>query len=407
MVNSLLNTAYRPQPDKLGLVTAKQTIHVPGRRKIRLTVLVSTLAVGGAEQLLLEFLRHIDISRFQPGVLFLKDPGVMGKEVLALGYPYEANLIPNRFDLTGTLRVSKRLTTWNTDVLLLINHRDTLFHGVVAAKIAGVPTIVNWANETNRKYNHHRLTMVVRQICHLGMDRVVAAAVGHRDYLVRSEKIPFHKIVTIYNGVDPDAFRSSMTRQEARQKMGIEAKAPVVSIIAALRPDKAHHVFLRAARIILRSFPDARFLIVGDGPERGRLVKLSRELSIDDSVHFLGMRRDLRDILAAVDVNTLSSNPEQETLSVAALEAMSAGVPMVATDVGFMKEIVISGKTGFLANSGDPWDLAEKVILLLRDPKLRMEMGGESKNLVKARFSVATMVSAFQELFMECACPGD
>lgn len=80
---------------------------------------------------------------------------------------------------------------------------------------------------------------------------------------------------------------------------------------------------------------------------------------------------------------------------------------MVATDVGFMKEIVISGKTGFLANSGDPWDLAEKVILLLRDPKLRMEMGGESKNLVKARFSVATMVSAFQELFMECACPGD
>jgi glycosyltransferase involved in cell wall biosynthesis len=390
---------FREPPDLPEQVTLKRPEQFSNPPRIRLSVLVSTLTVGGAEQLLLELLRQIDNARFQPGVLFLKDPGIIGGEILQLGYPCRSGLIRSRFDLTGTLRVLNLLAAWKTDVLLLINHRDALFHGVLAAKLAGVPTVVNWANETNRTYSHHLLTMALRRLLHLGVDKVVAAAMGHQDYLSRSETIPSGKIVTIYNGVDPGRFASRLTREEARRRMGLGTEAPVVSIIAALRPDKAHHVFLRAAGIVLPAIPDAQFLIVGDGPERDRLIELSRELRIDSNVHFLGTRRDLGDILAATDVNTLSSNPEQETLSVAALEAMSAGVPMVATNVGFMREIVIPGKTGFLVTPGDPSDLSEKIVLLLRDDALRRNMGEESKRLVNERFSVTTMVAAFQDLF--------
>ncbi|MHC1742517.1 MAG: glycosyltransferase [Syntrophobacteraceae bacterium] len=375
--------------------------HAPSCEKpVHLAILVSTLAVGGAEQLLLELLRHIDSTRIQPSVYFLREPGMIGGEAMRLGYCRADHLIRARFDPFGILRLSRLLKASQTDVLLMINHRDALLYGVLAAKLSRVPTIINWVNETNRTYSHHRMTMMLRRVLHLGVTRVVAAARGHRDYLARTEKIPSKKLVTIYNGVDAARFASQLTREQARQRLGLDPTVPVISIIAALRPDKAHHIFLRAAAMVLQSVPDAHFLVVGDGPERGRLMGLAQELGIHGRVHFLGARRDVGDLLAAVDVSTLSSNPEQETLSVAALEAMSAGVPMVTTDVGFMREIVIPGITGLLALPGNARDLADKLILLVRDDRTRMGLGEASKRLVRSGLTIEAMVSGFQRLFL-------
>lgn len=378
------------------------TRDAPGcREPMRLAVIVSTLAVGGAEQLLLDLLRNLDPAWFQPAVYFFKSPGPLGLDLLKLGLPCRTNLVRSRFDPGGVLRLARLLSASPADALLLINHRDTLLYGIPAARLARIPMVLNWVNETNRKYTHDRLTRILRRMLHLGVDKVVAAARGHREYLSSAERIPLRKITTIYNGVDPSRLASRLDRQTARTRLGIESAGPVVSIVAALRPDKAHSVFLAAARMVLESLPEARFLVVGDGPERDRLMALSRNLEIGSRVHFLGVRRDLGDILRAVDVNTLSSNPEQETLSVAALEAMFAGVPMVATDVGFMREIVIPGETGLLAAPGSPGDLAEKILLLLQDDALRGKLGDASKTLAREHFTVQAMVSGFESLLLE------
>lgn len=370
-------------------------------RRIRLTVLASTLTVGGAEQLLLELLRNLSPERLQTNVVFLKDPGQLGKEVQALGYPVESGILRSTIDLRGIPRLVNTFRRTKTDVLLLINHRNTLFFGVPAARLAGVRVIVNWENETYKQYSHHGLTMLGRRVVHRGVDRVVAAARGHKDYIARVEGLPAGKIVTIYNGVNPERFRSILSPEEARQRLGIEDQAPVVSIVAALRPDKAHAVFLRAARLILEKLPQTHFLVVGDGPERHRLAQLSRDLQIESQIHFLGVQRQLGDILAAADVNTLSSNPEQETLSVAAIEAMSAGVPIVCTDVGFMREIVIPGETGFLARVGDQADLAAKVLSLLLDDGERRRMGHNALRLVEERLTSRVMTRSFEALFID------
>jgi len=369
-------------------------------RKTRVAVVVSHLTIGGAEQLLLELLRHIDRQRFDLRVFFLREPGILGKEVLQLGFPVSTGIIRSKFDLSGIFKLTMLLKDFQTDVVFLINHLNTLFFGVLAGRLAGVRTCINWENETFKKYPFHPLTMLGRRLLHLGVDYVVAAAKGHGDYIALEEKIPHSKIRAIYNGVDPERFQSTLCPEEARRRLGIPSQSPVVSIVAALRPDKAHHVFLRAARIVVDAIPDAHFLVIGDGPRMPFLKSLASELNLENQVHFLGFQRQLGDIFAAVDINCLSSYPQQETLSVAAIEAMSAGIPIVCTDVGFMNEIVIPNETGFLVPVDDPDSLAEKIIFVLKNPEKQKYMGLRARKLVDETLSVYQMARSFEQLML-------
>ena len=159
-------------------------------QRTRVAVVVSHLTIGGAEQLLLELLRHINRQRFDLYVIFLREPGILGKEILQLGFPVRTGIIRSKFDLSGVFRLTRLLKDFQTDVVFLINHLNTLFFGVLAGRLAGVRTCINWENETFKKYPFHRLTMLGRRILHLGIDHVVAAAKGHGDYIAIEEKIP-------------------------------------------------------------------------------------------------------------------------------------------------------------------------------------------------------------------------
>ncbi|MFP5213650.1 MAG: glycosyltransferase, partial [Acidobacteriota bacterium] len=147
----------------------------------------------------------------------------------------------------------------------------------------------------------------------------------------------------------------------------------------------------------------AYFLLAGDGPRREALEELARRTGVGDRVLFLGSRRDIGDVLRASDLSVLSTRPEQETLSVAAIEAMTAGLPVVCTDVGFMREIVLPGKTGELVPVGDAGALAEKIVNLLGDSGLRRRMGEAARALAHERLTVARMAPAFEDLFERLA----
>jgi len=365
-------------------------------QKIHAAVVVSHLTIGGAEQLLLELLRHIDRERFDLHIVFLREPGILGKEILQLGYPVTTGIIRYKFDMAGVFRLARLLRDFKTDTVFLISTR--CFFGVLAAKLAGVTCCINWENETFKKYPFHPLTMFGRRVLHLGIDYVVAAAMGHGDYIADEEHIPRRKIRAIYNGVDPARFQSDLSRNEARNCLGIPPQSPVISIVAALRPDKAHHIFLQAARKVVDAISETHFLVIGDGPQMLFLTNLAKDLNLENQVHFLGFQRELGDIFAAVDINCLSSYPQQETLSVAAIEAMSAGIPIVCTDVGFMKEIVIENETGFLVPVDDPDAMADKLIFLLQHHEVRHHMRQNARQLVNDRLSVHQMASGFENL---------
>lgn len=359
-------------------------------------MLVSSLGVGGGEQLLLELLRTINRKAFAIQILFLRDPGPMGQEVENLGYPVVSHILRFRFDPLGVARLTRELRRAAPDILLLNNHFNTLVYGIPAARRAGIPACVNWNHETFRRYPLHRITMAIWTRFQRHIDMMVVEANKQKEYIARVNGIPDRKMTVIYNGIEPEKFSSSLTPADARRRLGLPAGCPVVSMVATLRPEKAHGVFLDAARIVLQSVPETHFLIVGDGPEKERLENSIGAGGLGDRVHLLGARRDLGDILAAVDVNTLSSN--KEIFSVAALESMSAGIPMVCTDVGAMREIIMPGINGFIVEPRNPAALADAISKFLLNRDLRMTAGANARKLVLEKFTLRHMVTEFERL---------
>jgi glycosyltransferase involved in cell wall biosynthesis len=168
-----------------------------------------------------------------------------------------------------------------------------------------------------------------------------------------------------------------------------------------LRPEKAHEVFLQTAKKILKEMPEVHFIIIGDGPLRQKLEAYSSELGISAHVHFLGLRQDVSDILQELDVAVLSSHPIVETLSVAVLEYMAAGKPVVATRVGSIPELVHDGENGYLVDPGDSEALANRIMRLLKNPALAEKMGKAGQARVTVQYTAESMVEKTQSFFSE------
>lgn len=373
---------------------------------IRLAVLVSTLAVGGAEQLLLDLLARLDRTRFAIRLGFLQDdPGGIGREAMALGLPADTGLRRGRLDVACPWRLWRWFRRHGIEAVLGINHLDALLYGLPAAKTAKA-AFVNWENETGRIYRAHGLTMAARRLALAHADAVVAVARGHKTYIEQAEAVPAGRITVIPNGVDPARVAASVSPAEARDRLGIAPDVPVVVQVAALRPDKAHEVMLEAFAAVRRELPEAVLLLVGDGPRRAALTDLAERLGLGSGCRFLGIRRDVGDVLAAANVFALSSAPLQETLSVAAIEAMFAGLPVVATAVGSMDEIVDEGRTGRLTPPGDAAALGRALLALLAHPDTAREMGRQGARRARERLGVATMAADFADLLAGVAGRG-
>jgi len=224
----------------------------------------------------------------------------------------------------------------------------------------------------------------------------VAVAPSHGRFLVEEEHLPEEKVVVIPNGVDTDRFAPVADADAVRGELAIDATAPVVSIVAALRPEKNHELFLEMARRVSDKLPDARFLIIGDGPRREALVQRAEALGIARHVLFLGSRDDVPRLLSATDVFVLTSHNEASPVSI--LEAMSVGRPVVATDVGSIREVVADGQTGFLVEPGNADQIAGRVCDLLREPLRCQSMGAAARERVVQRWSIDVMVHGYEQM---------
>ncbi len=369
---------------------------------LRVHVLVSTLVVGGAEQLLRDLLLHLDPKVVTTKLLCFKSPGPMGDELVQQGVPTQVDIMPGKMNPLVILTLKRIFQNDGCDLLLLINHRNSLMFGVPAAKLAGIP-VVNWHNETFKRYSFSGLTRFGRRMAHLGVDSLVAAAKGHLDYVRDVEGLPSKDYRVIYNGVSPERASSKLDRAEARQRLGLSPEDRVIAQVAALRPDKAHEIMLDAMALLVPRIPHARLLMLGDGPRRQELEQRVKDLGLQDNCRFMGVVREVGDVLAASDLMALSSRPQMETLSVAAIEAMFAKKPVVSPDVGFMKEIVISGETGELVPPEDPKALSDAFFKLLNDDGLRETMGENAARLVEKHCHIQVMAKQFEELFLELA----
>jgi glycosyltransferase involved in cell wall biosynthesis len=290
-------------------------------------------------------------------------------------------------------RLVKLLRRRQFDAVVAVGAGDTMFWTRLAAWWAGVPVVLSALHSTGWPDAVGRLNRLLTPIT----DGFIAVANGHGRYLVDAERFPQPKVHVIPNGVDVDRFRPSAARRaRVRRQLGIGDEVPVCGIVAALRPEKNHDLFLAAAARVRRRWPNAQFLIIGDGAERKRLGQAVRGAGLAANVRFLGNRDDVADLLTALDVFSLTSHNEANPVSI--LEALATGVPVVATRVGSVAESVADGVTGHLVDPGNAEALADHWSRLFADPQAAARLGAAGRTAVVQRWSLDAMVAGYETL---------
>ncbi len=173
----------------------------------------------------------------------------------------------------------------------------------------------------------------------------------------------------------------------------------IVGLVGRLSIEKGIDIFLRAAARVLLAFPSARFVVVGEGSDKEKLEKLVEELNIGRNVSMLGRRNDMPSVYASLDVMVSSSR--QEGLPMAILEGMASGLPLVATAVGEVPTVVVSGETGVLVPAEDVEALAQGIVSLLRDPAMRARFGAAAKRRVELEYSATRMTEDYLRVYTE------
>ena len=354
--------------------------------------LLTSMPVGGAETLLCNLIRTMDRSRFSPEVCCLKELGPLGEE-LSHEVPAFYGKIRSKFDLRVLPRLVSLIKKRNVDALVTVGCGDKMFWGRLAANLAGVPVVASALHSTGWPDGVGQLNRWLTP----WTDAFIAVASEHGRHLTENERFPKSKVHVIPNGVNTQRFQyDGNAARKIREELHIPLKAPVAGIVAALRPEKNHEMFLRMSKRVLEFLPDTHFIIVGDGPRRNELEDQSRLLNLSKNVHFLGTRSDTVDVLSAMNVFCLTSKNEANPVSI--LEALAVGIPVVATDVGSVSLTVQPGVTGFLTEPNNAKEFADHTISLLEDRRLANSLGVNGRDEVVNHWSLQRMGARLRKL---------
>ncbi|MBI3610819.1 MAG: glycosyltransferase [Nitrospirae bacterium] len=231
-----------------------------------------------------------------------------------------------------------------------------------------------------------------------GVDKIIAVAQSVEESLIRSG-VPAEKVVTIYGAIDLKRFRPASPDPALRKELGIDDRTWVVGKVADYRPWKGYGLFLEAASLILKEEPRVRFLAIGNKSDYfDEMQAQARRLAIEKQVTFTGFRDDVERFypLLHVSVNCATSG---EGLPGVLRESLAMEIPVVATDVGGNREVVIDGRTGRLIPSNDPVALAQAILSLLRDRDLARRLGRQGRSFVERQFSIESMVAQTEAVY--------
>jgi glycosyltransferase involved in cell wall biosynthesis len=259
--------------------------------------------------------------------------------------------------------------------------------GGLAAKSLGRPVV----------RSRHVTIPIRRGLVYRLADRIVASGAEAARH-VRDAGVPAERVLAISAGIDLEQFHPGVSGQRVRDEL--QLTGPLVGLVANLRGSKGHRYFLDAAREVLGAMPDARFLIVGGGVGFDDIARRVREMGLEREVLMLGFRRDVPDILAALDVLALPSIKSEATSQVI-LQALAVGTPVVATTVGGSPEVIRDGVTGRLVPPADGSALARAILDLLRDPERARAMARAGQADVRTSQSMDQIMTRVTALYRE------
>jgi glycosyltransferase involved in cell wall biosynthesis len=368
----------------------------PAIRPLRILYLATEMGLGGAEVVARTLFNEWAARGHTPHLLLTYTPGVNAKRIQADGHAVEALSLPGGAKmLLHISSVRERVKKIKPDVII-INNQDVLLPWAWTLGGMDVPAFAVIHSTEAGKFRPsdliHRLFLPRYSV-------VITLGEPHAKYAMQRFGLAREKLVVIHNGVE------TITPKPLEKPLPELPNDALIGVIAArLHPDKNHMGLLEATKIVLEEHPNFHLLALGQGDQRDLLEAHAKTLGIANHVHFLGARGDVGAILERAHLGLISS-VTTETLSIAVLEYMRAGLPVVSTRLGSLEDQVLDGKTGFLVLPGDDQALAKAIMKMLENPGLRSQFGAAGKALQQQEFTSAKMGEGYLQLFQNTLSP--
>lgn len=350
--------------------------------------IVLSLECGGLEKIAIELSAKLNSGTFNSCICCLDKFGELS--VVAENKNVNVILVKRKpgKDLTLPFRLARAFKKRSIN-LVHTHNLVPLLYGSLAAKIAGIPVVINTRHGRERKHIHSTIWNM--------NNALIAISKDAKNELLKWNTLPSEKVTVIYNGIDIDAYESGSQPAEAKKDLHLNPADFVVGTVARLSPEKDQRTLLAAFLKVAGRIPGAKLVVVGDGILKNELTNYSRMLGIADKVRFLGFRADINKLLPAFDVFVLSSLTEGISLTL--LEAMAAGIPVIATNVGGTPEIIDDGISGFLIPPNDAEEIEKKIITLFNNKELAARFSKSGRIKAKEKFSLNGMVDKYRILY--------
>jgi glycosyltransferase involved in cell wall biosynthesis len=372
--------------------------HLPTSSPIKLCIMSSSFRLGGLEKLLYYLCRNLDPRHFDLTICLLREKGPF-IDLMVRDLKPRVHV----FDLTSPLKLS---VLWNIVQLLRRTDPHIIhtfgFKGDVISRCLRpfLGTSALASGVANPDLPHARWKRWLNRTTSWCVDVYWANCQAFAALGVQRLGIPAEKIKVISHGIDwNQESLLTETNGTVRDELGVAPDVPLIALLGNLRFIKGHHCVIEAAPLILRRFPQATFVFIGEDTTEGALPALAECHGLGDHFRFIGFREDPRPYLNAADL--LLQPSLSEGLPWAILEAMSLGKPVIASKVGGIPEVIEHGVNGYLIPPADNNALAQAVIELLSHPQLGMELGRRGRETVKERFTLKRMVKEFETFYYE------
>jgi glycosyltransferase involved in cell wall biosynthesis len=367
-----------------------------------LTLVDHLSTTGGAEHIALDIATRLDQSRFRSTLCVSRfapagTPSEREQEGLDLLRAAGAGFLPLR------RRNSGHFWSWRHLIGYIRHERVEVIHahmfgsnvwGTVIGRLTGVPVVI--AHEHSRSFEGEPfMSFLDRELIARYCDVFIAVSREDRRKMIELERVPAGRIRLVANGITPGV---PTLGRDVRAELDA-GPGPLIGAVGGLRAVKTYDVLIRAAARLHDDHPNLRVLIAGEGAERPKLEALIRELGLTDVVLLLGARRDVPDLLAALDVAVCASESEGSPLSV--MEYMEARLPIVATNVGGIPDLIEDGVHGLLVEAGNPVAMAGAIDELLRDPARASQLGDNARERRQREFDIDVMVGNLEDLYTE------
>jgi glycosyltransferase involved in cell wall biosynthesis len=361
----------------------------------RVLHIIDSLHLGGAQEVVLN-LATCGSPRFRHEVATMHGRGIYWDRLAQAGVKVHS-LSPHKFLPAYIASIPWRILADRPDIL----HCHLIPSNIIAKPLGallGVPVIINHDHTNDPHRIDNKILLALDKSTNRFAHHIIAVAAACRDFLTTHESIPPEKISLVPNAIDLRRFSpGEASRDEARARLGLPAGSRIVAGVGRLNPQKNFALFLDIAEQLAPRFPDLHFLLAGDGPEEQMLREKASALGIANRVTFSGYVADTRLVYLAADVLLMPSR--YEGLPMTLLEAMAMGLPVVASKLDGIAEVIRDGAEGFLAPSDDAALFVERTAALLADAELSSRISKNARAKIEAHFSVERMTSAVEDIY--------